>query len=131
MKVLPVGFFHNVKSIFDTILEKALKLSNADSAQILFPDEAKNQIKVIFSHGLEVLKGVTINHGEGLTSKVFESGKSICTGDYHKYPDRARIFDKPKFRDLYNSLAIVPLKWKGKVIRSNCLNFNFILSLQR
>ncbi len=108
----------NIKSVFKTILEKAVKLSNADSAQIILPQEVKgeNQCKIVFSHGLDILKGVTFKQGEGLTSKVFESGQSIYTGDYHSLPDRAKIFDEPKYSNLYNSEAIVPLKWKGEVI---------------
>jgi PAS domain S-box-containing protein len=106
----------NMRSVFDAILDKAIKLSNADSAQIIFHDEAKNQLKIVFSHGLDVLKGVTFKPGEGLTSKVFETGEPIFTGDYFRHPEREKIFDEPKYRNLYNSLAIVPLKWKGAVL---------------
>ncbi|MCU0289146.1 MAG: GAF domain-containing protein, partial [Acidobacteria bacterium] len=112
----------NVKSIFDKILEKTVQLFKADSAQILFLDEAKNEIKIVFSYESKkvfngiTLKGVIMKEGEGITWNVFKTGKPIFTGDYHKLPERAKIFDEPKYKELYNSLAIVPLKWKGDVI---------------
>lgn len=106
----------NIKSVLDTILIKALQLSNADSAQIALKDESENRVKLVSTHGLPVLKGVVLERGEGISSKVFVIGESLHTGDYHKHPDRAKIFDEPKFRKLFNSLAVVPLKWEGEVV---------------
>lgn len=133
----------NLRSVLDTILIKALELSNADSAQILFldevSDEERKQIKVASTHGLPTLKGLVLKYGEGLAWKVFESGKSIYTGDYHREPDRARILDEPGYKNLYKSLAIVPLKWRGKLlgaisvtsIKSNHFTKNDIRLLER
>jgi len=106
----------NIKSVLETILKKAVQLSNADSAHILFPDVDKKQIKIVYNYGFEQFKGISFGFNEGLAAKVFESGKPVYTNDYHKHPDRAKIFDGPKFRDLFNSAAVVPLKWPGEVI---------------
>lgn len=106
----------NIKIVFDKILEKAINLSNADSAQIIFRDETKNRLKVAFTHGLDVLKGLPLKLGEGIASKVFESGDSTYTNDYHNHPDRIKLFDEQEYKDLFNSIVIVPLKWKGEVL---------------
>lgn len=106
----------NVKSIFNKILEKARQLTNADSAQILFRDEAKNHFKVVFTHGMDELKGITFEQDEGLTSKVFEEEKYYYTGDYHNHPNKVKKLGDPKYRDLINSLATMPLKWRGEML---------------
>jgi len=104
----------NIKSVLETILKKAVQFSNADSAQILFHDKAKNQLKCVFTFGTETLLGETLRRGEGINSKAFELGETICINDYHKDPDSLKRFEEPKYKVLFNSMAVVPLKWKDE-----------------
>lgn len=106
----------DIKAVMDTILRNALLLANADSAQILFPDKANNQLKIALTHGGNELKKVPLRIGEGLTSKVFNSGVSDYTNDYHSHSDRIKTLDEPPYRGLFNSLAVVPLKWQDEVL---------------
>lgn len=106
----------DIKSVLETILKKAVQLSNADSAQILFHDEEKNQLKCVFTFGTKPLLGEILKPGEGINSKAFELGKTICINDYHKDPDRLKRFGKPKYKKLFDSLVVTPLKWKGEKI---------------
>jgi PAS domain S-box-containing protein len=108
--------YMNIKSVLETFLEKAVQLSNADSAHILFRDEDKNKIKLFYNYGFKQFKGISFGLNEGIAAKVFESGEPDYTNDYHNHPNRAKIFDEPQFRDLFNSMAVVPLKWQGDVI---------------
>jgi PAS domain S-box-containing protein len=105
----------DIKTLLDTILRSALKLASADSAQVIFPDKARNRLKIALTYGGDDLKRVPFKIGEGLTSKVFNSGISDYTNDYHNHPDRLRELDEPPYRDLFNSLAVVPLKWQDEV----------------
>lgn len=106
----------NIKSVLETILKKVVQLSNADSAQILFHDKEENQLKCVFTFGTKALLGEILKPGEGINSRAFELGKTICINDYHKHTDRLKRFGKPKYKKLFDSLVVTPLKWKGEKI---------------
>jgi PAS domain S-box-containing protein len=106
----------NIKSVLDKILTMAVKLSNADSALVFFRDTATDELKVVFTQKLEILRGVKLKPGEGMASEVVRTGKPIFSNDYYNSQYKAEIFNHPKYQNLFKSLAEVPLKWKGEVI---------------
>lgn len=111
-----VGESMDFESVLDKILKKAVELSNADSAQVLFRDTATDELKVVFTQKLDILKGVKLRPGEGMAAEVVRTGKPIFRNDIYNSPYKAEIFNNPNFHNLYKALAEVPLKWKGEVI---------------
>ena len=102
----------DIMSVLKTILDKAVEISNADAGEILFYDDSTRKSRVVLTHNLSALKGLTLEVGEGMAGEVISKGKSILTNDYFKSSYMTTKIDKPEFRKLIKGVIQVPLKWQ-------------------
>jgi len=96
------------------ILQRAVKLLQAESGSIYLVDRERRELRLTACHGLVAkYTGVTLKPGEGMAGQVFLSGKPLIVNDYRTWEGRAEVYeaDQP-----FTAALEVPLKWQGEVI---------------
>ena len=102
--------------VLNTILERAVQITNVDAGQILFYDDTTEIFKVVLTYNMDMLQGKVIETGEGMVGRVVAEKKAIFTNDYFNYPHKSRGLDKPEFRELIKGIMQVPLIWQDKLL---------------
>jgi diguanylate cyclase (GGDEF)-like protein/PAS domain S-box-containing protein len=105
---------------FAIVVRKMLKMSGAQYGYIyLLDDNAESMMaKTIEGFSMSQIKP-SVNKGEGIIGKVWESGKTIIITNYHDWEDRLQ-------GDIYSLLRTgigIPLKVDGKVIGVFSMNY--------
>jgi PAS domain S-box-containing protein len=106
----------DIMDVLKTILEKAVEISNADSGEIIFYDDSTGKTKIVLTHKLEPLEGITMEKEEGMAGQVISKGKAMFTDDYFNSSYKASKLDKPEFRSLFKGVVQVPLKWQDEFL---------------
>lgn len=111
-----VGESESLGQVLNKILQKAVELSNAEGGQLLLRHDDTGEVKVVLTHKLDKLLGKKLDSGEGLASKVVETGVSQFTNDYPNSPYKVDFFNEPQYKELIGKIVIVPLKRSNIVI---------------
>jgi PAS domain S-box-containing protein len=106
----------DITNLLKKIVNAALELCNADAGLLIFYDSTREVSKVMFTHNMEIVKGMEFGPGEGMIYRVLQTGKGLFTNDYFQEGYAAGQLDDPKFRDRIQGMVQVPLKWRGIII---------------
>lgn len=106
----------DIKSVLKAIIRRAVELSGAEHGTILLCDHENQKLKVVVTHNLDILLGISIAFGVGLAGQVAKDGKTRIRHRYHQWKNRAPIFKQEKYKDLIKAVAQVPLKSGGRVL---------------
>ncbi len=105
-----------IMSVLNTILDKAVQISGADAGEILLYDDSTEEIKVVITHNIDILKDHVMNKGEGMAGRVISEGKSDFTNDYFNSPYVDPQLNKPEFWSKIKGVVQVPLKWRDDLL---------------
>jgi GAF domain-containing protein len=79
-----------LSTVLKSIVERAVVLLKAKGGLAYLFNEATEELEVAVSHGLgKDYRGFTLMPGEGLSGKVYDSGKAIILNDYDSWPGRS------------------------------------------
>lgn len=102
-----------LQKLLHTLLERAIRMMNADGGDFCMVDELSGDLRVVASINLhQEYIGTIIRRGEGASGKVLETGKTLLIDDYSVWPGRLKIFNETALR----ATIILPLIKGGKVL---------------
>lgn len=106
----------NVKKVLKAIVKRAVELTSAQGGAIFLCDQARQEVKIVVSHNLDALIGLRLKFGEGMAGKVAKFGHAMIQNAYHSWEGRSSFFEKEDYKNLFNAVIQVPLKWNHEVI---------------
>jgi PAS domain S-box-containing protein len=102
----------DTQELLQTILERAAQLAGTRHGYIFLRADDGACMKIQVGMGLfSNLLGLTVQKGEGLSGKVWQSGRPMLIDDYHKWPDRL----PDASLDLIHSVVGIPLRQERQV----------------
>lgn len=111
-----IGAVLNSNTVCNFILEKAVRVIGVDKASVMLYDEHLERLFLAASYGLDLteeeLKQVFVKPGEGVSGKVFVSGKHLLIEDIENdiFPDIPHTERNYKSK----SFVSVPMRYKRK-----------------
>ena len=104
---------HQLDDLLDRISRNAANLVDASDAFIYLHDPETDELVIRFGTGAyrSRLMGFRLASGEGLSGKVWQTGKPLSINDYSTWPGRATV---AQFDDLHAVIA-VPIKSDGRM----------------
>jgi len=102
----------NVKKVCDIILEMIVKIVSVERASLMLYNKRTKRLEIFASKGIpkDIVRRVKLRSGEGISGKVFESGKPMLVGDIEKIPEY-KLKKESKFET--RSFLSVPLIYSG------------------
>jgi len=97
----------DLDTLLRQITERAIELLDGDAGGIYLyrPEREVLEWVVAVGEGLQP-PGLTLSRGEGLSGKVWETGKPLIVDDYKNWPDKS-----PQWGDISASVVGVPIQW--------------------
>ena len=111
-----IGAVLNSNTVCNVILEKAVRVIGVDKASVMLYDERQDRLFLAASHGLDLseeeIKHVFVAPGEGVSGKVFSTGKHLLIEDAESdmFPDIPHTDRSYKSK----SFVSVPMRYKRK-----------------
>ncbi|GAK50482.1 serine phosphatase [Candidatus Moduliflexus flocculans] len=111
-----IGAVLNSNTVCNFILEKAVRVIGVDKASVMLYDDHLERLFLAASYGLDLteeeLKQVFVKPGEGVSGKVFVSGKHLLIEDIENdiFPDIPHTERNYKSK----SFVSVPMRYKRK-----------------
>jgi signal transduction histidine kinase len=98
----------DLDTLLQTIVTRAIDLLDGDSGGIYLyrPEREVLEWSVAMGHELAPI-GAILHKGEGLSGKVWETGKALVVDDYRHWEGRASIYDGHAF----TAIAAAPIRW--------------------
>ena len=102
----------NVKKVCDIILEMIIRIVSVERASLMLHNKRTKRLEIFASKGIpkDIVKKVKLKSGEGISGKVFESGRPILVDDIEKIP-KYKLKKESKFET--RSFLSVPLIYSG------------------
>jgi GAF domain-containing protein len=99
--------------LLDAIIARASDLMGATGGMVHFYDPARERLVAVTSHNLEKdYTGLTLEAGEGVAGKVFQTGKPLIVDDHRTWAKKSSQVTDAEAR----STLGMPLKWQGQII---------------
>src|SRR5262249_3564158 len=100
-------------TLHELITRRAMKLFDTDGAGIWLPVSTDEiELKFTYNVGAVQMAGRRLRKGEGLSGKVFESGRLLRVDDYPAWLGKSSAFaDAP-----FHAALAVPMTWRGQTI---------------
>ena len=110
--VLEITTPHELPALLRTILQRAMRLLNADGGSLYLCDPKTREVRCVVSvdtprHDVAMV----LTYGEGAAGTAAQTGKPLLIDDYFSWPGRAPGFTGP---DQRVSLVAVPMLWRGE-----------------
>ncbi len=111
-----IGAVLDSHTVCNVILEKAVRVIGVDKASVMLYDERSDRLFLAASYGLDLsddeIKHVFVMPGEGVSGKVFSSGKHLLIEDIENdiFPDIPHTERHYKSK----SFVSVPMRYKRK-----------------
>lgn len=105
----------SLADVFESILEKSMKIIGVTKASIMRYDPYENVLKIIAAKGIpqKIMDEVRVRSGEGISGKVFATEKPLLVTDVGKRPEALRE-KRYKSRSLISApVTSFPLKVRG------------------
>ncbi len=104
---------HQLDDLLEQISRNAANLVDASDAFIYLHDPETDELVIRFGTGAyrSRLMGFRLASGEGLSGKVWQTGKPLSVNDYSTWPGRSTV---PQYDDLHAVIA-VPIKSEGRM----------------
>lgn len=104
----------DLPSLLEDIVERAVRLLDADGGELYLCDADRQHVKCVVSYEAPVdYTGAVLMYGEGAAGMVAQTGYPLLVNDYDRWDKRAEIFDDSP--DV-GSVLSAPLIWEGIVI---------------
>jgi diguanylate cyclase (GGDEF)-like protein/PAS domain S-box-containing protein len=102
-----------MQRLLNAIITRASDLLGATGGLVHLYDPARERLVAVTSHNLERdYTGLTLEMGEGVAGKVFQTGQPLIIDDHRAWAGRS-----PQVEDAFaRSVLGVPLKWREQVI---------------
>lgn len=108
----------SISEVFESILEKAMKIIGVEKASIMRFDPTDSTLKIIAAKGVpqKIIESARVKVGEGISGKVYKSEKPLLVKDVGKTSGAIR--DKRyKSKSLISApVTCFPLKVRGKSV---------------
>ncbi|MEK7784796.1 MAG: GAF domain-containing protein, partial [Chloroflexota bacterium] len=101
----------NLDALLDLIARRALTLLKANDAGIWLP-VGDDEIELRANIAEPALVGQRLRKGDGLSSQVFASGRSLRVEDYSRWESRAGAFSNANYR----AALAAPMNWQGTIV---------------
>jgi len=107
--------------VLQAIMNQVIRLLAVDHSFLFLVEPDESCIKMHLGTGLNSSHiGETISPGEGISGKVWGTGKPLLLKNYDTWPERAKIFRQAPF----HSIAAAPLVSTGKVLGVLGINYS-------
>jgi diguanylate cyclase (GGDEF)-like protein/PAS domain S-box-containing protein len=104
-------------AFLEKILRQAARLVNTEHAYLYSLDREANRLVATLVTGMfEPDAGFSVQLGQGLGGRVWETGEALLVADYHAWAGRAAHYTRTGTRAALRSAVGVPLKQRGQVI---------------
>lgn len=102
----------NVKKVCDIMLEMIIRIVSVERASLMLYNKRIKRLEIFASKGIpkDIVKKVKLKPGEGISGRVFKSGKPIFVDDIEKIPEY-KSKKESKFET--RSFLSVPLIYSG------------------
>jgi diguanylate cyclase (GGDEF)-like protein/PAS domain S-box-containing protein len=102
-----------MQRVLNAIITRACDLLGATGGLVHLYDPAREKLVAVTSHNLERdYTGLTLEVGEGVAGKVFQTGQSLILDDHRTWAGRS-----PQVEDAFaRSMLGVPLRWREQVV---------------
>ena len=103
----------DLPELLNTLLQRAMRLTNAAAADLYGYDSSNDRIHNIANlNTARDWRGVTLRPGEGVIGYVVQTGKPLIIDDYASWPGRLAPFSESG----HTVVMGVPLKWRSQII---------------
>jgi PAS domain S-box-containing protein len=101
----------DVDKLLSSIVSRAVELLRGSGGGIYLHRPEQEKLEWVVAKGKEIApQGQLLGRGEGLSGKVWESGKPILVEDYQHWEGRAAIYEGKSFKAVMG----VPILWGGE-----------------
>lgn len=107
-----------IEEVFAKILEKAMKIIGVEKASIMRYDPKDKYLKIIAASGIpkNIMDGVRVRSGEGISGKVFANERPLLVSDVGKQKDALKN-KRYRSKSLISApVTCFPLKVRGKSV---------------
>lgn len=108
----------SIADVFESILNKAMKIIGVEKASIMRFDPADRTLRIIAARGVprRVMESARVRVGEGISGKVFASGRPLLVRDVKAVPEALRR-RRYKSRSLISApVTCFPLRVRGRAV---------------
>ncbi|MCP4539353.1 MAG: PAS domain S-box protein [Chloroflexi bacterium] len=115
------SLYHDPETLLFQIVERGVKLVNADRGSIYMYRPKSQILDLTARYNLSFQPtGITMERGEGLAGKVWDTGEALIVDDYGSWPGRS-----PQWADYEIGTIIgVPIKWGDEFLGIMNTHFN-------
>ena len=111
--VLEITAPHELAALLQTIVERAVRLLNADGGCLYLCDSKSRQTRCVVSFNApRDFVGATLKYGEGAAGLTAQTGKPLLIDDYFAWPGHAAGYDGER---ALAAVVTVPMLWQGEV----------------
>jgi PAS domain S-box-containing protein len=104
---------HDLPSLLEGIVKRAIRLLNAPGGGLDLCDSEKRELRCVVSYNTpHDFRGLVLKYGEGASGRVAETGKPLIIDDYRKWEGAAKVNGA---KDL-GAILSVPMIWQDRVI---------------
>lgn len=102
-----------IKNLLETILERAVKLLNADGGDFCVFDEQKNALKIVAIHNMsEQYMNTWVQIGEGAAGKAASRRKTVILEDYSSWKEKMDDYEEANL----HGAMVTPLVVGGRLL---------------
>lgn len=108
----------NISDVFESILDKAMKIIGVEKASIMRFDPREKVLKIIAAKGVpqKVIESARVYAGQGISGKVFKSQKPVLVKDVRKRPEALREKRYKSSSLISAPVTCFPLKVRGRPV---------------
>jgi len=111
--VLDITTPHDLPTLLQDIVERAVLLLNAPSGGMYSCDPDQEQVRCVVSYKTPSdYTGIVLKYGEGAAGIVAQTGEPLVIDDYRTWDKRAAAYEEEQ---PFTAILTVPMIWQGQV----------------
>jgi two-component system cell cycle sensor histidine kinase/response regulator CckA len=111
--VLDITTQHNLSSLLQTIVERAVRLMNGSGGGLYLCDSDRETVHCVVSHNMPPgFTGPELRYGESAAVAVAQTGEPLLIEDYRSWSGRAKVYEEEQ---PFTALLSVPMLWQSQV----------------
>jgi PAS domain S-box-containing protein len=105
---------HELPTLLETIVERALRLLNGTSGGMYMCDPDRKEVRCVVSYKTpRDYTGTVLKYGEGAAGTVAQIKEPLIIDDYRTWSTRATVFEKEQ---PFSAVISVPMIWHDEVV---------------